>query len=100
MIVPRLHRAVLLRRAASFAPDGLSVCTSARAPPKQPVAAQVCSSGSCRCAMIDVPWCLRRLSLFSTLFEATFSTNKSTQAQHAETDPGHCTLRMGILPTA
>ena len=49
---------------------------------------QVYRSGSCRCAMIGVPWCLRRLSLFST-FPNMFLTNKSPQAKHAETDPCH-----------
>ena len=33
-------------------------------------------SGSCRCAIVGVPWCLRRLSLFCTLL-AMCLTNKS-----------------------
>ena len=41
-------------------------------------------SGSCRCAIIGVPWCLRRLSLFST-FLHMFLTNRSPQAKHAAT---------------
>ena len=47
-------------------------------------------SGSCRCVIIGVPWCLRRLSPFST-FMNMFLTNKSPQAKHAETDPRHGT---------
>ena len=47
-------------------------------------------SGSCRCAIIGVPWRLRRLSLFSTL-STMLLTNKSTRAKHAETDPCHGT---------
>ena len=50
-------------------------------------------SGSCRCAIIGVPWCLRRLSLFST-FISILMTNNSPQAKHAETDPRHGTPAM------
>ena len=32
-------------------------------------------SGSCRCAVIGVPWCLRRLSLFSTFIGWSFIGN-------------------------
>ena len=42
-----------------------------------------CQSGSCRCAIIGVPWCLRRLSLFTTCLSNIFDK----QAKHAETDP-------------
>ena len=34
-------------------------------------------SGSCRCAIIGVPWCLRRLSLFSTFQEHVFDKHIS-----------------------
>jgi hypothetical protein len=50
-------------------------------------------SDSCRCAIIGVPWRLRRLSLFSTCMN-TFSANKSPQAKHAATDPHHGTPAM------
>ena len=53
----------------------------------------ILDSGSRRCAIIGVTWCLRRLSLFSTCLN-TFSTNKSSQANHAETDPRHGTPAM------
>ena len=41
-------------------------------------------SGSCTCAIIGVPWCLRQLSLFSIRL-STVLTNNSPQAKHAET---------------
>ena len=47
-------------------------------------------SGSCRRAIIGVPWCLRRLSIFSNCLNMLL-TNKSPQAKHAETDPRHGT---------
>ena len=45
-------------------------------------------SGNCRCAITSVPWCLRRLSLFSTGVSKGLKA-KSPQAKHAETDPRH-----------
>ena len=51
------------------------------------------ASGSCRCAIIVVPWCLRSLSL-SSMFLNMFLTKTSPQAKHAETDPRHGTPTM------
>ena len=50
-------------------------------------------SGSCRCAIIGVPWCLGRLSLFGTCLNNVL-TSKPLQAKHAETDPQHGTPTM------
>ena len=47
-------------------------------------------SGNCRCALIGVPWCLRRLSLFSPCLNMSL-TNTSPQAKHAKTDLRHGT---------
>ena len=47
----------------------------------------------CRCAIIGVPWRLRRLGLFGTCSNV-FLTNKPPQAKHAETDPRHGTPTM------
>ena len=55
-------------------------------------------SGSCRCAIIGVPWCLRRLRLFSTLWNMLL-TNTSPRAKHAETDPRHGTPTMAHFQT-
>ena len=52
----------------------------------------VLEPGSCRCAIIGVLWCLRRLSLFSTRLNM-FLTSKSPQAKHAKTDPAMAHLR-------
>ena len=50
-------------------------------------------SGSCRCAIVGVPWRLRRLSLFGT-FSSTSLADKSPQARHLEADPRHGTPAM------
>ena len=41
-------------------------------------------AGSCRCAIIRVPWCLRRLSTFLNCFERVFG-KQIPHAKHAET---------------
>ena len=59
-------------------------------------------SGSCRCTIMGVPWCLRRLSLFST-FSTCLNmclTDKLPQARHAETDPPPWHTYDGILTTS
>ena len=43
-----------------------------------------------KCAIAGVPWCLTRLSLFSTSLNMLL-TNKPPQAKSAETDPRHGT---------
>ena len=64
------------------------------------------SSGSCRCAVIRVPRCLRRLSLLGT-FLNTFLTNRSPQAKHAYDGPrpvpwstSRCLQKGGSPPVA
>ena len=56
-------------------------------------------SGSRRCAVVGAPWCLRRLSPFSTFTNMSL-TNKSPRAKHAETDPPPWHTYNGTLPTA
>ena len=53
-------------------------------------------SGSCRCAIIGVPWCLRRLSLLSTCLNMS-PINTPPKAKRAETDPRHGTHTMAHL---
>ena len=54
---------------------------------------------SCRCALVCVPWCLGRLSLFSTCccFRKGLKTT-SPQAKHSETDPRHAISMTAHLP--
>ena len=55
--------------------------------------AAICESGSCRCAIIGVPWRLRGLSLFSICFWQGLED----KAKHAETDPRHGTLPIALV---
>ena len=50
-------------------------------------------SGSCRCAIIGVPWCLRRLSLFSTWLKQCFCQRNHPRPSMLKLTPAMAHLR-------